>query len=102
LSAYIFLLNSTSLISKAIIFNKKIALIKSKFMGEFINNRITKLAKETKLPILDIDKNINYISKKKIKIIDKKIKKNFIENNIFLNFNLLNNAQIIRNNLDKF
>ena len=71
-------------------------------MGEFINNRITKLAEETKLPILDIDKNINYISKKKIKIIDKKIKKNFIENNIFLNFNLLNNAQIIRNNLDKF
>jgi hypothetical protein len=101
MSAYIFLLNSTSLISKAILFNKKIAIIKSKFLGEFINNRIIKLAEETKLSILDIDKTFNYMSKKKIKIIDNNIKKNFIKNNIFLNYNRLSNAQIIRNNLDK-
>lgn len=101
LTAYIFLLNSTSLISKAILANKKIAIITSKFLGKFINNRILKLANETKLPILDIKKNISEVSKKKFRTISVKKRKVFIKNNIFLDNYLISNSQIIRNNLDK-
>lgn len=101
LSAYIVLLNSSSLISKAILLNKRIALIKSQLLGKFINDRILKLANETNLSILDIDRKINYKFEKKIKPMSKKVRKNFIKKNILLEGYLISNAQIIRNNLNK-
>ena len=70
-------------------------------MGKFINDRILKLANETNLSILDIDRKINYKFEKKIKPMSKKVRKNFIKKNILLEGYLISNAQIIRNNLNK-
>lgn len=100
LSSFLFLINSTSMISKAILFKKKVIVLKSSLLGYFINLRINEMINEIKLPVINID-DYNVIDiKKKILNINKKHIKNFIFKNIFLK-SKKTNAVIIKNYISR-